>query len=85
MSSIDKILSIDNKCWSIIFMNLSIDEYCSVIDKYDELKEREINLLIKHNNAPTCSEEFRTLYSDEYKDLHKDFEDLYEELQNIED
>lgn len=85
MNNIDRISSLDNKCWSIIFMKLSIDEYCSVIDKYDELKERELDLLIKHNNAPTCSEEFRTLYSDEYKILIKDFEDLYEELQNIED
>lgn len=82
MSGIDKILSIDNKCWSI-FMKLSIDEYCSVIDKYDELKDRFHDLLIKHNNA--CSKEFRTLYSDEYKVLIKDFEVLYEELQNLED
>ena len=85
MSNIDRISSLDNNCWSILMKKLSFDEYDSLIDKYGELRERFLVLLRKHNRTPCKPGEFRTLCSSEYKVLIKDFEDFYEELQNLED
>ena len=85
MSNIDRISSLDNDCWGIVMKKLLLDEYDWLIDKYGELRERFLVLLRKHNITPCKPGEFRTLYSDEYKVLIKDFEDFYEELQNLED
>ena len=85
MKNID-IIDISKKCCNIIFdKDLSFDKYDLLSDKYFALEDRLYGLLKRHNTTRCELGEFTSLYSDEYNVLYKDFEVLYEELQNHED